>query len=90
MIVEPAPIVAPAPISTGATSSTPEPMKDIVADRRLVFVDAVVITSDRSRAHIDARSDFRVADVSQMIDFATVSDGALFNFNKIANLHVVG
>lgn len=26
-IVEPAPIVAPAPIFTGATSSTPEPMK---------------------------------------------------------------
>ena len=55
-----------------------------------MLVDAVVITRDRAGANVDARPNFGIADVGQVIDLAAISNRALFYLNKVSDLDVIG
>ena len=58
-------------------------------DMGLVFVRAVVIRSDDACTVIDAFAHMGVAYISQMVGFSAFGQGAVFDFYKITNVHIV-
>ena len=55
-----------------------------------MFVRAVVVAGYGACTDVYIRTNFGIADISQVIDLAVVRNGALFDFDKITDLHVVG
>jgi hypothetical protein len=55
VITEPAPVNASSPTVTGATNTVSLLVLDVVADRRAVLADAVVVGGDVARADVRAR-----------------------------------
>ena len=90
VIVEPAPMVAPAPTLTGATSIAPEPMKAPSPISVRVLVRAVVIAGDGAGADIDLLADGRVAEVGQVIGLAARAEDAVLDLDEVADVHARG
>ena len=83
VIVEPAPIVAPAPIFTGATSIDARADERAVADHGARLVHAVVVAGDGAGADVDLLADRRVAEVGEVVGLRAALDSAFFTSTKL-------
>ena len=58
----------------------------VVFDFGAEFICAIVITGNRTGTDIDPLTNGRVADIGQMVGLAIVTDLAIFDLNKIADV----
>ena len=86
VITEPAPTIAPAPITTGATRARVGADESALANLGPVLAEAIEIAGDRSRADIGFRPDRGVTDVRQVIDLGALADVGLLELHEIADL----
>ncbi len=66
-MVEPAAVVASAPMVTGATSMLPEPMNTPSSITVRVLFTAVVVAGDGAGSHVDVGTHGGIAEICQMI-----------------------
>jgi len=52
-----------------------------------MFIDTIIITSDRTGADINTRPNFTITNITQMIYLTAGSNTTFFNFNKITNMN---
>ena len=82
----PAPVLAPSPTSTGATSivSTPRnaPSPIVVA----VLARAVVVGGDRAGADVDALADLGVAEVAHVVLLRAGAEARVLELGEVADL----
>ena len=72
----PAPVLAPSPTSTGATSIVSTPRNAFGPTRVRFFVAAVPVGGDRAGAHVRAVADLGVAEVAHVVLLDRASRGA--------------
>ena len=59
--------------------------ENAIADDRGKFIHAVVIAGNRPGANVRVRTQFGVADVTQVRDFAALADDGFFRFDEISD-----
>ena len=87
-MVEPPPIVAPAPIAIGATSTTVAADVGVGADRRAVLVRAVVVGGDAAGAVVDALADVGIADVGEVVRLRARRQRRCLDLDEVADVDV--
>lgn len=65
------------------------PDKYVVLDNGSMLVHAVIVAGYGARAHIDISTDITIANVGEVIGFASRANIAGFHFDKIADVHVI-
>ena len=81
---EPAPVSAPSPTFTGATSDVFEPIDDVAADDRLVLLLAVEVAGDRPGADVGILADRRIAEIREVADLHAARQARLLDFDEVA------
>ena len=61
----------------------------VFADRRAIFVEAVVIAHDRAGPDVCARADIGVADIREVARFCAITEGRVLHFDEVADLGFV-
>jgi len=89
VMVEPAPIVAPAPTFTGATSIVPEPMNAPAPISVRHFVRAVVVAGDGAGADVDLLADGGIAEIGEVVGLGAAPEFRLLHLDEIADVHVL-
>ena len=89
MTTVPAPVSAPSPIVTGATSELFEPIMDVAApDRGRVLVHAVVVAGDRARTDVGVFADRGIAQIRQVVGLHAVGQPRVLQLHVVADAHV--
>ena len=85
----PAPIMARAPIETGATSAVFDPYEGTFADQRFMLAETIVIAGDCSGADIRLGADRGVTKIGEMVGLGAGTECRLLHLDKITDLHAV-
>ena len=80
----PAPVYAPSPTSTGATSTELDPVRAPGPIRGAVLVAAVVVRGDRAGADVGARTDLGVAHVREVGQLGALADLGVLGLDEAA------
>ena len=89
VMVLPAPMVAPRPIVTGATSWRVGADESVVFDHRAILVGAVVVAGDRAGADVDVAADRGVAKIGQVVGLRAVADLGGLGLDEVADVDLV-
>ena len=59
-----------------------------VADRRLIFLEAVVVARDRAGANVGVAADGHVAEIREMVGLGAIANLGFFRLDEIADVNV--
>lgn len=88
VLVQPAPSVAPLAILTGATSWSVRTNKHIIFNDRFMFVRAIIVASDSTRADVNIGTNLTVAQIAQVTRFGAQSQFGIFQFHEITDMRL--